>query len=138
MDEPLVLLVNLKGTPHALPRGRHIPGRRRPVSLTGKAKVYADALQRAARAAVLQVGADEVERAFAGRALSVSILWRFPTRFAGKLGTPHDQKPDRDNLEKLDLDCLQRAGALGGDDCRGGDGRHAKNLVAAGIGGNSD
>jgi Holliday junction resolvase RusA-like endonuclease len=115
--DPLVLIVTLKGTPHALPRGRNV-GRRRPVSMTGPAKVYAAALERAARAVVLNVGADVVQQAFAGHALAVSILWRFPTKFAGRLGTLHSQKPDRDNLEKLAVDALQRAGALGGDDCR--------------------
>jgi len=116
MQEPLVLIVTLKGTPHALPRGRHV-GRRRPVSMTGKAKVYAAALERAARAVVTNVGADAVLAAFAGQALRVSILWRFPTNKPERLGTLHTHKPDRDNLLKLCCDCLQRAGALGNDDC---------------------
>jgi Holliday junction resolvase RusA-like endonuclease len=129
--EPLVLIVTLKGTPHGLPRGRHV-GRRKPVSMTGKAAVYAAALQRAARAVVLNVGEDVVQQAFAGRALAVSILWRFPTRFSGRLGTLHTLKPDKDNLEKLCLDCLQRAGALGGDDCRVALGETVKRWSGAG------
>ena len=95
-----------------------MPGRHRPVSLTGKAAVYAAALRRAARAAVLNVGVDAVRQAFAGRALSVSILWTFPTDHPERLGHPHTFRPDKDNCEKLVLDCLQRAGALGGDDSR--------------------
>ncbi len=118
MDEPLVLIIRLKGNPHALPRGRNFKGRRCPVAITGKAKVYADALQRAARAVVLGVGLEAVEEAFAGKALCVSILWRFGTPFPARWGTLHALKPDKDNLEKMVLDCCERAGALGGNDCR--------------------
>lgn len=118
MSEPFALVISLAGTPRALPRGRVIPGRLRPVAYTGKAKPYAQALERAAREAVLNAGEQTVQEAFAGRALSVSILWRFRTAHSGMWGSLHTPKPDLDNLTKLTLDCLQRAGALGGDDSR--------------------
>lgn len=114
----LTLIVDLAGTPRALPRGRSVPGRRRPVSLTGKAKVYAQVLQRAAQDAVSNVGPDVVQQAFAGHALRVDVLWQFPTRRSEHWGQLHTHKPDTDNLLKMVLDCLQRAGALGGDDSR--------------------
>jgi Holliday junction resolvase RusA-like endonuclease len=126
MPDPFALVVTLKGRPYALPRARHIPGRRRPVSLTGPAKVYAQALQRAARAVVLNVGVERVQQEFAGGALAVSVLWVFPTPKAERWGKPHTLRPDKDNLEKMALDCLERAGGLGGNDCRVAVGRQVK------------
>jgi Holliday junction resolvase RusA-like endonuclease len=93
------------------------------VALTGKPKAYAEALQRAARAVVLNAGDRRVQQAFGGHALAVSVLWQFPTPRQERWGQLHAFKPDCDNLLKLALDCMQRAGALGGDDCR----------VAAGV-----
>lgn len=133
MSDPLVLIVTLKGTPRGLPRGRHIPGRPRPVSITGKAKPYAQALERAARAVVLAVGYDKVLQAFGGRALSVSVLWQFPTACRDRWGKPHTYPPDFDNLAKLVLDCCQRAGALAGDDCRVSGGEMLKVWASAGL-----
>jgi Holliday junction resolvase RusA-like endonuclease len=118
MTEPFALVISLAGTPHAQPRGRTPRGRVRPVALTGPAKAYAEGLQRAARAAVLNAGERAVQEAFAGKALSVSILWRFKSPHSGMWGTLHTKKPDHDNLLKMVLDCMQRAGALAGDDCR--------------------
>lgn len=118
-DAPtLSLVITLAGTPRPLPRARHVPGRARPVSLTGKAKVYAQALQRAARAAVLNVGEDVIRQAFASGGLALWLLAEFPTRRSERWGQPHTHKPDGDNIAKMALDCLARAGALGGDDCR--------------------
>jgi Holliday junction resolvase RusA-like endonuclease len=118
MDEPLALVISMAGTPRALPRGKTPRGRIKPVSLTGPAKAYAEALGRVSRGVVLNVGESTVQQAFAGRALSVSILWKFKSPHPGMWGQLHTPKPDRDNLEKLVLDCLERAGALGGNDSR--------------------
>ncbi len=118
MTEPLILVVTLKGRPYGLPRGRHVPGRRRPVSMTGKPLAYARALERAAHAVVLAVGESAVQQAFAGKALALSALWVFPTPVRERWGRPHTHTPDKDNLEKLLADALMRAGALGGDDSR--------------------
>lgn len=109
----------MPGAPRAKPRARIIPGRRRPVSLTGKARAYAEALQARAREAVSNIGGAELlAQAWGGRALAVDILCQFPTRDTTRWGQLHTARPDKDNLEKMVLDCLQRAGALGGDDSR--------------------
>ena len=130
---PLVLIVTLIGTPRALPRPRFVGAHQHPVSLTGHAKAYAQALERAARAVVLKVGVHTVQQEFAGHALAVSILWQFPTMFRERWGQPHTFRPDKDNLEKMTLDCLQRAGALGGDDSRVALGSTAKLWGSAGL-----
>lgn len=109
----------MAGAPKAKPRARTIPGQRRPVSMTGAAKAYAVALQARAREAVSNIGgADLLAQAWGGRALVVDILCQFPTRNTTRWGQLHTPRPDKDNLEKMVLDCLQRAGALGGDDSR--------------------
>jgi Holliday junction resolvase RusA-like endonuclease len=123
---PLVLVVTLRGRPRAKPRGRTPKDRYRPVSLTGAAKRYAQALERAARAVVLKAGESVVQQAFASRALSVSILWQFPTPHQERWGTLHTPRPDEDNLTKMVLDCLMKAGALGGDDSRVATGQRTK------------
>jgi Holliday junction resolvase RusA-like endonuclease len=117
--ENFVLVVTMKGRPLALPRARFVPGRGGvPVSVTGAAKHYAEALQARARAAVLNAGERRLQQAFAGQAVAVAALWQFQTDLQDTWGKPHMGKPDTDNLGKLVLDCLQKAGALGGDDCR--------------------
>jgi Holliday junction resolvase RusA-like endonuclease len=89
------------------------------VSLTGRAKAYAEALQVRAREAVTNLGgANALALAWGERALAVDILCQFPTTNTTRWGQLHIQKPDGDNLAKMVLDCLQRAGALGGDDSR--------------------
>jgi Holliday junction resolvase RusA-like endonuclease len=104
------------------------------VALTGAAKVYAAGLQTACRAAVLNVGERAVQLAFAGQALRVSILWKFKSPHPGMWGKLHTPKPDRDNLEKLCLDVLERAGALGGNDSRVAQGPMEKQWArAAGV-----
>lgn len=118
MPDKFALVVTLKGRPYAQPRGRHIPGHARPVSITGKAKLYATALQRAAREAVRSVGDDTVRQEFAGCALVVRALFVFPTPKLDRWAKPHVFRPDGDNLTKLLLDRLMAAGALGGDDAR--------------------
>lgn len=119
---PLItgLTVILVGDPVAQPRARHIAGQRRPVSTASpKAKRYATALERVARAAVANLGgADAVKAAFASHALALSISWTFSSQHDQRWGRPHTAKPDIDNICKLLCDRLMLAGALGGDDAR--------------------
>lgn len=110
------LLVTLNGDPIGWPRPRFVHGRVIPA--IGKAKRYATALERAAREAVANLGGAEVVReAFARHGLSVLVSATFATRHVQRHGLPHTHKPDSDNIAKL-IDCLVRAGALGGDDSR--------------------
>lgn len=112
------LTVSLEGTPHARPEPRGWKGTARVVNAPKKVRKYIEALERQIRTTVSNVGGDGVVRAtFGGRPLLVRIVWSFPTANEDRWGELHLFKPDVDNLEKLVLDCLKRAGALGGDDC---------------------
>lgn len=112
------LTVSLEGTPHARPEPRGWKGTARVVNAPKKVRKYIEALERQIRTTVSNVGGDPVVRAtFGGRPLLVRIVWSFPTANEDRWGQLHLFKPDVDNLEKLVLDCLKRAGALGGDDC---------------------
>lgn len=55
------------------------------------------------------------ERGKATGPLSVLIDFTFPTKVASRHGQPHTSRPDADNLAKLILDCLMRAGLIGDD-----------------------
>ncbi len=121
------LSITLVGAPRSKPRPRFIPGRRRPVSLTGKAKTYALTLEARARDAVANLGgADAIAAAWSGRAIVVDILCTFPTRNTTLWGELHTVRPDADNLAKMAWDCLQKARALGGDDSRVASGNTTK------------
>ena len=50
-----------------------------------------------------------------GSALSVVLVFRFPTKDKARLDKPHTFRPDSDNLAKLVLDCLTRSGLIGDD-----------------------
>lgn len=112
------LTLTMAGTPRPQPRARHVGGK--VVSTADpKARAFRDALQGRALEAVSNVGgAAALAVAWGGRALVVDLAFTFPTRFRLRWGKPHAHKPDKDNLEKMVLDCLGRAGALGGDDSR--------------------
>ena len=48
-------------------------------------------------------------------ATAVSIDFSFPTKDTSRHGKPHTSRPDADNLAKLILDSLMRAGLIGDD-----------------------
>ena len=121
------LTLMVMGSPKAKPRARGVPGRRRPVSMTGSAKRYATALVERARVAVANLGgAGVLAAAWGDGAVRVDILCVIATPRAERWGQPHTHKPDKDNLEKMVLDCLTKAGALGGDDSRASQGETVK------------
>lgn len=49
--------------------------------------------------------------------LRVKMLFRMPTAAASRHGAPHTAVPDIDNLAKLALDSMMRAGLIGDDSC---------------------
>lgn len=120
------LVITMAGTPRPQPRARHVGGR--VISnASPKARAFAVALQRAAREAVSNIGGEAIlTQAWAGRALRVDILCEFATRDTTRWGRLHTHRPDKDNLEKMVLDALVRAGALGGDDSRAATGTTTK------------
>lgn len=59
-------------------------------------------------------------------AIGLDAVFYFATKDRPRWGKPHTAVPDRDNLDKLVMDALVAAGALGGDDRRVADGRLTK------------
>jgi Holliday junction resolvase RusA-like endonuclease len=53
-----------------------------------------------------------------GKPVKLDITFYFGTRHQNRWGTPHTKKPDIDNLTKLIMDQLVKAGLLMGDDCK--------------------
>lgn len=112
------LTLTMAGHPRPQPRARHI-GKRVVSTANPKAKAFRTALEARAREAVVNIGgAHALNQAWAGLALRVDSLWTFPTPRRERWGQLHTHRPDRDNLEKILLDVLVKAGALGGDDSR--------------------
>jgi Holliday junction resolvase RusA-like endonuclease len=119
------LMLTVRGTPRAKARGRAVGGRI--VSTTNaKEKLWRAAVERAAREAVQNAGGVEAVRAMLAGGVAVDAVWWFETSKAERWGRPHLARPDKDNLEKLVLDALTKAGALGGDDCRAAGGSQMK------------
>jgi len=114
---------SVSGTPRPLPRPRFIKGRKRPVSITSAtAKVWKQAVERAARQCLADLGKDDL----GDEALRVDIEFTFATPKAERWGKPHTNKPDKDNLEKMILDCMERAGMFGKGDEQVAKGNTAK------------
>lgn len=99
------LIIHVAGAPRPLPRPRFVPGRRKPVSIADpRARAWARAIEAAARS---------VPRAeWMTGPCRVSCWFYMPTAKAERWGRPHTARPDADNLAKMALDCLERAGAL--------------------------
>lgn len=110
MTPPLTFSVT--GTPRPKSRPRKLRGRW--VSTAGtKEKLWRDGVERAAR----EMAANAELAAPLRGAVRVSMVFTFrpPASAIDRIGTPHIQKPDKDNLEKLVLDALEAAGVLGND-----------------------
>lgn len=102
-----IVLLTVQGTPRPQPRPRFAGGRvvstANPLARRWKASVEAKARQAAS-----QVGKQ------AGP-LTVAIDFTFPTPKASRHGQPHTFRPDADNLAKLLLDSIMRAGLIADD-----------------------
>lgn len=95
-----------RGTPRGQPRHR---GGRRPVSIVDpKIRLWAMAVERAARAAAEAAGGP----GWLAGAVRVDMWLEFPTGRAERWGGLHTAKPDKDNCEKLVLDAMARGGLL--------------------------
>lgn len=101
------------GTPRPKTRPRFVKGK--VVTTTKpKEKLWRLAVQRAALAAVLYRG-DHVP-VFRGP-VRVSMIFVFepPKSARDRIGKPHTDVPDKDNLEKLVLDAMKKAGVFRDD-----------------------
>lgn len=111
MTEPLVFTVH--GTPRPKARGRIIRGR--VVTTTQKTeKLWRLAVLRAVKEALALRG-DPVP--IFRSAVRVSMVFTFEPSGSRRdlIGTPHTHKPDKDNLEKLVLDAMEKAGVFRND-----------------------
>ena len=96
-----------QGTPRPQPRPRLVRGRVVSVA-DANAKRWIVLVERAARLALDAHG-------LAGGPLDVTMVFRMPTKAKDRWGKPHTFRPDADNLAKLALDAMMRAGLLKDD-----------------------
>ena len=95
------------GTPRPQPRPRLCKGRVVSVA-DANAKRWIVTVERSARQAFLAHGV-------AGEPLDVLMIFRMPTPKDDRWGKPHTFRPDADNLAKLALDAMMRAGLIKDD-----------------------
>lgn len=95
------------GTPRPQPRPRLVKGRVVSVA-DANAKRWIALVERSARNAHSSHGV-------AGEPIDVSMLFRMPTPKKDRHGKPHTFRPDADNLAKLALDAMMRAGLIKDD-----------------------
>lgn len=101
------IILDVQGVPRPQPRPRFVRGR-----------VISTADANAKRwIATVEAGARQLLelRGKQSGPLAVAIGFRFPTKDKARHGKPHTFRPDVDNLAKLILDCLMRAGLIGDD-----------------------
>lgn len=102
---------SVRGTPRPKARARHIGNR--VITTTRKTeKVWRAAVKRSLVAAIANRG--DPTPLFAGP-VRVSMVFTFEPPDSARLGQPHTQKPDKDNLEKLVLDAMEKAGVFRND-----------------------
>ena len=104
---PTALTFSVDGIPRPQPRPRFVKGR-----------VVSAADANAKRWIVAVEAMAKQAKPFAGdlgSALSVVLVFRFPTKVKDRWGKPHTFRPDSDNLAKLILDCMMRAGLMSDD-----------------------
>lgn len=106
------LTFSVIGTPRPKSRPRFVNGR---VVTTTKdtERLWRAAVERAAREAVANSGLSAP--IFTG-AVRTTMRFTFSPRASQRLvGSPHTQRPDKENLEKLVLDAMERAGVYRND-----------------------
>ena len=102
-----MIVVNVTGTPRPQPRPRFVRGR-----------VISTADANAKRWVIQVETASRRAKAATGKldgAVAVVIDFTLPTKDEPRHGKPHTSRPDADNLAKLVLDCIMRAGLIGDD-----------------------
>ena len=108
------LLFTVRATPRPQPRPRFVNGR--VISTAKKTTVlWRLAVARAAKRALEDAGHGPGP-AFSGSiGLSLAFLFRPGDKFAYRIGEPHTQRPDADNLAKGVMDVLQSVGVFADD-----------------------
>jgi Holliday junction resolvase RusA-like endonuclease len=102
MPDRVTFKVN--GHPRPQPRPRVVKGRA--ISTADPlARIWIQAVERASAS----VG--KVDKSW----IRIELAFRFPTEDQARIYLPHTHVPDVDNLAKLVLDCLQRAGVIKND-----------------------
>lgn len=105
------MIFTVHGRPHPQPRPRFVDGR---VVSTADRKTAAwkALVVRAAREALANSGGQRLAGAVR---LEVEFRFKPPAKNADRIGKPHTQKPDADNLAKLVMDALTAARVFGDD-----------------------
>lgn len=102
------IVVYLTGTPQAQPRPRAVRGRITSAgALSSAGKAWRTAVELACADAIPEDIPD-----WMNNAICVDMVFWFGTNDTGRHGLGHTSKPDKDNLEKMMLDCAERAGLL--------------------------
>lgn len=121
-DIPIKLWIGVNGHPRPQPRPRGVGGKGKArfiSTMDKKARLWAGLVEADARQAMLTMDPTERKALTGGPVtLRLDFLMPVPASGAGRIGKPHDMKPDADNLAKLVMDALERAGVLGGGDCK--------------------
>ena len=101
------ILLSVDGIPRPQPRPRFYKGR---VISTADANArrWINLIESAARVALDAAGKVEGP-------IAVALHFAFPTKDKTRWGKPHTARPDADNLAKLVLDAVMRAGLIGDD-----------------------
>lgn len=101
------LTFSVNGTPRPQPRPRLVKGRVVSVA-DDNAKRWISSVESSARLAV-------ANKPDTSGPLEIQMVFRMPTPRKERHGAPHTFKPDVDNLAKLALDAMMRAGLIKDD-----------------------
>lgn len=99
------ITIHVAGVPRPLPRPRFVNGRAVAIA-DKKARAWKMAVEAASKRALAAVPSPVLGAA------RVRCSFYMPTAKAERWGQPHTARPDADNLAKMALDCLERAGVL--------------------------
>lgn len=100
------------GNPRPKARPRRVKAGHFVSTALPKEKIWKAVVERACREALAERG--DPLPLFPG-AVRVSMQFTFKATNSNAVGSPHTQKPDKDNLEKLVLDVMERAGVVRND-----------------------
>ena len=111
-NAPTTLCFTIRGQPRPKQSARWVNGRARAVTETNATtKAWALQVRRAAGEVVADMRTHDPVL-FEGDALAVRLVFTIGTDDPARQGRPHTAKPDADNLAKLVLDELGKAGML--------------------------
>lgn len=104
-------IISIAGTPRPQPRPRFVRGQRHPVSTADpKAKLWRLAIERGLNGVL-----EGRPRPIFNGAVKVTLTFSYETAIASDIGRHIQRRADVDNLSKLALDVMERAGMFKND-----------------------